>query len=154
MKRTRARYHYAIRVAKRDEYEIRKQKLAMSRCGDADMWRELKKINPLARNIPSTVDGACGNEEIAELFVTKYEQLFNSVPTNREELEEVRLLILYEIGNNPQCNITFSSTDIIKCIKKSEASRFLPLFVLIPREPVLFLPVTDVWRHVCQLCSD
>ena len=47
------------------------------------------KNNPLARDIPSTVDGACGNEEIAELFVTKYEQLFDSVPTNREELEEV-----------------------------------------------------------------
>ena len=87
------------------------------------MWRELNKINPLARNIPSTVDGACGNEEIAELFVTIYEQLFNSVPTNREELEEVRPLISAEIGNNPQCNITFSLTDIFTCIKKLKVGK-------------------------------
>ena len=37
MKRTWARYHYAIRVAKRDEYEIRKQNFTMNRCGHAHM---------------------------------------------------------------------------------------------------------------------
>ena len=96
------------------------------------------KNNPLARDIPSTVDGACGNEEIAELFVTKYEQLFDSVPTNREELEEVCLLILYEIGNNPQCKITFSLTDMIKCIKKLMADKGFNSYHLINGSVELF----------------
>jgi len=50
------------------------------------MWKELKKINPTCRNIPIIVDNACGADEIAELFVSKYEQLYTSVLTDTKEL--------------------------------------------------------------------
>ena len=50
LKRTRARYHYPIRCAKRKGYEIRKGKLASHKCGSSDMWQELKKIvNPISK---------------------------------------------------------------------------------------------------------
>jgi len=48
---------------------------------DTDIWRELKKINPRSRNMPTTVDEGRGRAEIAKLFVSKYETLYRSVPT-------------------------------------------------------------------------
>ena len=65
MKKSRHRYHYAVRLAKRDEFSMKKQKMAECISGSANFWRELKKINPRSRSIPTTVDGACGPDEIA-----------------------------------------------------------------------------------------
>ena len=122
MKRTRARYHYAIRCAKRNEYETRKLKLASTKCGSSDMWRELKKISPIAKNIPSTVDEACGGPEIAELFVEKYETLYNSVPTSKKELDIIRADIASVLGNSI-CNVDISVTIISKCVRKLKAGK-------------------------------
>ena len=58
--------------------------------GTTDMWAELKKINPVGKLIPNTIDGACSPGDIAQLFVTKYETLFKSIPTNPDEMTELR----------------------------------------------------------------
>ena len=45
MKKTRHRYHYVVRCVKKEEFEIKKQKLAehVHVHRESDLWKELKK---------------------------------------------------------------------------------------------------------------
>ncbi len=123
MKRTRSQYHYAVRCAKRQEFEIQKQKLAENANDSTDMWKELKKINPICRNIPTTVDNACCPNDIAELFVSKYENLFNSVPTNDTELEEISQIVKSGLSESNCAPVNISPDIICKCIAKLKAGK-------------------------------
>ena len=69
--KSRHKYHYAVRCDKRYEFEVKKRKLIEN---VTDFLSELKELNPVSRKIPLTMDESCGSQEIAELFVTKYEQ--------------------------------------------------------------------------------
>ena len=89
MKRTRHRYHYAVRCAKRRNTETIKSKLAENMSSSKDFWKEVKKIDPTSRSISNVVDQAVGPEKIADIFLAKYEKLFNSVPTNDTEVDNI-----------------------------------------------------------------
>ena len=92
MKRTRHQYHYAIRCAKRNNTKIIGTKLVdnMSKSNSKDFWKELQKIDPASKSISNTVDQAVGPERITEKFLTKYEELFNSVPTSDSEVDKLQ----------------------------------------------------------------
>ncbi len=124
MKQTRYRYHYAVRYAKKNEFNLKKEKLAeYSANGSVDMWRELKKINPSRCNIPTTVDDACNAPDIAELFMSKYETLYNSVPTSDDELDDITRLINNGVVNESYDNIKFSVDVITKCIRRIKSGK-------------------------------
>ncbi len=42
-------------------------------------WKDVKKIIGYNNSTPSTIDGVQGSDAIAELFKTKYDELYNSV---------------------------------------------------------------------------
>ena len=90
MKRTRHQYHYAIRCAKRNNTEIIRTKLADNKSNSKDFWKELQKIDPASKSISNTVDQAVGPEQITDKFLTKYEELFNTVPTSNLEIEKLQ----------------------------------------------------------------
>jgi len=117
MKRTRHQYHYAVRQAKQTEFDSKKKKLAACVTGTTDMWRELKKINPVGKAIPNTVDDACSPADIAELFVAKYEQLFTSVPTVPHEMAQLRQAIHSGIRDDSEY-VKISSSTTADCMKK------------------------------------
>ena len=79
MKRTRHRYHYAVRCCKKEKQVIQKTKLANNIGNSKDFWQEIKKINPNARLTSSTIDEANGASEISKLFFNKYRSLYNGV---------------------------------------------------------------------------
>ena len=83
--RTRHQYHYAIRCAKRNNTEIIMTKLADNMFNSKDIWKELQKMEPASKSISNTVDQA---DKITDKFLTKYEELFNSVPTSDSEVEK------------------------------------------------------------------
>ncbi len=87
------------------------------------MWRELKKINPSRCNIPTTVDDACNAPDIAELFMSKYETLYNSVPTSDDELDDITRLINNGVVNESYDNIKFSVDVITKCIRRIKSGK-------------------------------
>jgi len=117
MNRIRARYHYAMRCAKRKDYEIRKCKLASQNVGSSDTWRELKNISPISKDIAPIVDEACGSSETAELFVHKYEKLYNCLPATWKELDTIRVDITSVLWDS-LCNIDISVTTMSKCVRK------------------------------------
>ena len=67
MKRTRHRYHYAIRSCKKQKQEIQKRKSVENISNSKDFWSEIKKINPSSKLISNTIDQANGNHEITQL---------------------------------------------------------------------------------------
>ena len=52
--------------------------------GDAELIKEMKSIKKgkaASSELPDSVGGAVGEDNIAELFRTSYEELYNSAPT-------------------------------------------------------------------------
>ena len=90
MKRTRHQYHYAIRCAIRNNTEIIRTELADNMSNSKDLWKELQKIDPASNSISNTVDQAVVPEQITEKILTKYEELFNSVPTSDSEVAKLQ----------------------------------------------------------------
>ena len=71
MKRTRSRYHAAIRKVRRAAEQMKAQKLLeASLLGGSDLMNELKKARggKHTTDLPENVAGANGEEEICEKF--------------------------------------------------------------------------------------
>ena len=80
-KSTRAKYHYAIRSARKNKEKHVSNKIADSLLNktSADFWSEIKQINNKKPGLPNMVDNCVGQADIAGVFKNKYEQLYNSV---------------------------------------------------------------------------
>ena len=101
----RRQYHHAVlRVRrKRDEHQA-EELLVAAMEGDVQLLKEMKTIRKGRHagncELPDTVGGAVGEEQIAEMFQEAYENLFNSAPT-AGEMEEMKTVLenLIEIAN-------------------------------------------------------
>ena len=89
MKTTRHRYHYSVRWCKKNKQQIQRTKLAENIRNSDTFWGELRKINPVSKQISETIGTAQGSSEISKLFFHKYKSLYNSVPTSDSEMTEV-----------------------------------------------------------------
>ena len=80
MKHTIHKYHYAIRAAKKHDSDLRKQRLAESYANNnsKDMWKELKHMHT-GKIVAGIVDNVSIDEDIADVFVKKYQLLYASV---------------------------------------------------------------------------
>ena len=57
----------------------------------------MQKIDPTSKSISNTVDQAVGPEQITDKFLTKYEELFNNVPTSDSEVEKLQNMLANNI---------------------------------------------------------
>ena len=69
MKRTCHQYHYAIRLCKRSKQMVQRQKFEEKNSHHVDLWKELKKINPITKCTTEVMDQVNGNSNITELLV-------------------------------------------------------------------------------------
>ena len=125
MKDTRRQYHYALRYCKNNENVLRKRKMAeLTSLNQKQFWAQVKKMNCNPKLTPSVVDKAKGNDEISELFAAKYENLYQSVPTNQGILDELNTIIedgiLREESNN---DLRISQQDVIIAIRKLKSGK-------------------------------
>lgn len=88
MRRTRAKYHYAVRNVKSKNKQYKKQAMAraISENNSRDLWTEVRKIKRNVSSSPNCMDNVNGNANIAELFADKYHDLFNSVKYEQDKL--------------------------------------------------------------------
>ena len=89
MVKKRAQYHYAIRRLRKKEDLKRAQHLfEASLQGEMNLLAEMKKIRCGGMggqtDLPDTVDGAQGEEEIADKFKKVYETLYSSAGSQEE----------------------------------------------------------------------
>lgn len=88
MSRKRTQYHYAVRRLRKKSDKIKAEKLFVASMeGDINLLNEMKKIRcgvDSSTELPDTVDGANGQEEIVDKFRTVYSSLYNSAGTQEE----------------------------------------------------------------------
>jgi len=92
MQRSRAAYHYAVRFVIKDEVNIRCERVAATARmnNDRNFWSEVKRIQSCKPARVRTVDGASDNNAIAQLFASKYRDLYSSVPYNKSEMAGIQ----------------------------------------------------------------
>ena len=90
-RRTRYKYHYAIRYTSQNKQAIIAYKMAEQVLNGnfSSFWANVRIVKGAKTNIPTTVDTSVGNKDICELFAEKYEALYNSVPYNDTEMGEL-----------------------------------------------------------------
>ena len=88
MRRTRAKYHYAIRRIKNNSQLMKKRVMARAVAQNASrqLWTEVRKIRSCKSNVTNCMDKKTGSANIAELFSEKYCELYNSVSYEHEQL--------------------------------------------------------------------
>jgi len=91
MRRSRAAYHYAVRFIKKDEDNIRCERIAdiAAMNDDRNFWTEVKKIRSRKPARVRTVDGAGDDNGIAQLFASNYRDLYSCVSYNKSEMTEI-----------------------------------------------------------------
>ena len=92
MRRAKHSYHYAVCSCKK-KFETQKQKLLLTWGIVRISGRKLKKNNPTGKSISNSICEANGAKDISKLFLERYRLLYNSVPTDENELNSFRDVI-------------------------------------------------------------
>lgn len=123
MKRTRHKYHYAVRCCKKKKLNNQKIKLAENISDPKEFWKELKKLNPANKITTETMDNVNGNENITNILYDKYKTLYNSVPTSDHELSDIRSIV--DSGMNSEEVNRYQVTPVIieQCIKQLKSGK-------------------------------
>ena len=88
MRRTRSRYHYAVRYVMKEETRIKSNRMAeaISEGNDRNLWKEVHSLKKSCHFLPNVIDGRIGSEDIADLFSSKFEQLYNFVGFDEDHM--------------------------------------------------------------------
>ena len=118
MVKKRTQYHYAVRRQKTKSDLCRAEKLFQaSMQDDLDLLREMKVIRggDSSNNVelPDTVAGANGQEEIVDKFREVYSALYNSSGTKRE-MDDLRAKVANLIRSDSLAEVKKVSGDIVK----------------------------------------
>ena len=91
-KRCKKRYHYAIKNLKKQENILRNARMAEAivQNNSRDLWKEINKMKPRSKVIPPHVDGCTDNKAVCDIFANKYQTLFNSVPSNKTSMRDIK----------------------------------------------------------------
>ncbi len=119
MKRiTRAIYHHAVKIIKRDNDTIRMQKMAEILVSNKtmDLFSEASKIKSRNNILPTSVDDASTDDDIVNLFADKYSNLYNSVPYDQSEINDIKCTIDAKLQNHLHQNYSINVHDVGKAI--------------------------------------
>ena len=91
MRATRVKYHKAVKDLKQQENELRKSRFAENHKdkNPTQFWHEVKKMSRSKRVSPTSIDGKYDDMEICKLFHEKYKILYDSVPSSKNELNDI-----------------------------------------------------------------
>ena len=102
---SRAKYHRAVRYVKRNSDKLRMERMADAIVSNnsRDLWGEVKRIKGSNSTVASNIDGCSNNEDIAQLFCNKYDDLYNSVSYDSHKMylleKKVNNLVVSECNN-------------------------------------------------------
>ena len=89
-RRTRPQYRSAIKdcVRKHDETVASQMASALFVKDNVSFWNIVKKASSVGKSVPSSIDGVCGADNLANSFADKYESLYNSAVSSDSELSQ------------------------------------------------------------------
>jgi hypothetical protein len=116
---TRARYHKAVRTVKRQSQSIRMSKMGecISNNNSRDLWKEVKRIKGRNSVLPNNIDDVSGDDDISEHFAFKYNELYNSVPYDYNEMQSINDIVAEKVKNTDAL-YNVNVDDVIKAISK------------------------------------
>ncbi|ELU14352.1 hypothetical protein CAPTEDRAFT_196938 [Capitella teleta] len=123
MKRSRHQYHYAVRLARKNEFATKKNSLAEKIKSGADFWRELQKINPCSKMTPQAIDDADSPQEIADMFGKKYSELYTGVPTDADEMVRMRAIFSENSAREDPRLVFCTAEDIRLVLRKLKSGK-------------------------------
>ena len=74
MRRTRSRYHYAVKYVIKEETRIKSNRMAetINEGNDRNLWTEVHRLKKSCHFLPNVIYGHIGSEDIADLFSSKF----------------------------------------------------------------------------------
>ena len=129
MARTRNRYHYSVRRARKNAHYVRAKKIfEASEAGNIDLLQEMKRIrNGGARvspDLPDNVAGANGVEEIVNKFREVYSKLYNSWGSEKQMVDvKKRVSELIDSENSVQEVFKLTGQVVKKAVLKMKPSK-------------------------------
>lgn len=119
MRESKREYHYAVRRLKRRQNALRNKKFleAIAEDRTRDFFTEVKKMNPKPPP-PPLMDGMSSDNDIAMRMSEKYRQLYNSIPSNPEQLKDINDRIEKRIKDSDVRDCFVSLMNVQDAIKK------------------------------------
>jgi len=135
-RRSRLRYHKTVRAVRKQENVIRCERMASSITANRsrDFWKEVRAMRGIGRKFPSSVDGASGDEVIANHFAGKFCNIFNSVGYDHSAMDNVLSTCNDLMSNVDQDGVDSSLITVsdveaaVKSLKKGKADGNVGLF--------------------------
>lgn len=121
MRKTRALYHYAVRNVKKNEQLIVNDNFANAIIGNRnrDFWSEIKRMRRSARSCSNVIDDITNPLDISNLFASKYQELYTSVPFDSEDLSLIKSDISVAISHSGfDSNSIFNFAEIKEAVHR------------------------------------
>lgn len=85
--RIKAQFKRSLRFIKKNEDALRRDSLAKKLCdlNQDQFWKEIKLINNSHTPLPVTVEGVSGSDEIANMWRSHFQTIFNILPRDNSE---------------------------------------------------------------------
>ena len=117
-KRVKRQYHNAVRELRREEDQLRKQRMLEQVASNQtrDLWSEMRKLSPSANHTTEIIDGVTDPKQISDVFAAKYETLLNSVPSSNLRLGQLCDTLHYQILQEK--DVIIDANDIIEACKR------------------------------------
>ena len=122
---SRAKYHKACKdvLRKADVMQMEKMAHAISENKTRDLWKEVRKIKGRSNFAPGNIDGCTDNTEIADLFGKKYMDLYNSVPYDENDMNDIKNIVLNRIHNESKVTYCVTVQDVSNAIKQLKSGK-------------------------------
>lgn len=122
-RKSKMEYKLASRRILKNQREHRHARMATAVLEDRnrDFWSEVKRNNCKSFTRSTTVDGVSGDASVCRLFKDKYEELYNSVPYDRNEMNHLISELDQKIANQCQARDTehqITTDDVSRAVKK------------------------------------
>ena len=125
MRITRARYHNIVKSVKKDSDNIRIEKMAkaISQSNHRNLWNEVRKIKGKSNFMSACVDGATEDTDICNIFADKYDKLYNSVPYDTNEMQNIVSEINHQVDMFSEIDYIVTVQDVKKAICKLKTGK-------------------------------
>ena len=120
MKAKRAEFKRKKRLCEKNDETLKADRLASKlSCNDFNnFWKDIKKTNNAKLQTPSNVGGACGAENVRNMWLDHYQALLNSIPGSPVHISKI----------DTYCNnITFHDQMTINVKEICEKIKTLPM---------------------------
>ena len=124
MCKTRAEYHRAVRHVKRNQDNIVNDRFAAGLIGDPnrDFWSEVKRIRRNKACFSNCVDSKSAPVDIADIFASKYKELYTSVAFNADEMTSLKSQVADKVsagGFDAECRVKYEEVAFAVCKLKA-----------------------------------